>query len=225
MKRNLKALGLACVAALAISAVAAAGARAQNPAADFTCGEEGEGACTITAEVHPGESTLLFKTSIGSISCDELHGTATAPHGEPFSELTVTNGEVGGCDFAGLAASVDFGDCHLTLHDGETIEEGVATSEVDISETEGKECSITIEAFGCTVTVGPEGNEGLSSVTLEDREGEITGEATVGGITYSYSGFTCGSGEKSDGVYHGNFTARAFTGETPTNLAIHDTPL
>jgi hypothetical protein len=225
MSSKIKALGLALVAVFAMSALAASAAQAQNPAADVTCGEEGDGnPCTIKAEEHPGEGTQVFKTSVGNISCDEFDATGTAPHGEPASELTLTEVEYNSCNFGGLAAEVDFDDCHYTLHDGETTEEGVATSEVDVSETQGKECSITITAFTCTVTVGPQNN--LSSITLKEVEAggneEITGEANVEGIAYSYSGF-CGSGSKADGVYEGKFTARAFTGETQTDLTLFDT--
>jgi hypothetical protein len=215
MIRNLKVLGLAVVAVLALTAVAVSSASA----AEFVAGTG-----TTSAKGSQTEAAK-FKTKNGTIECSSgtfrgmisegKHTTAETSAGEGKKGI-----EYSGCKFLGfINVAVNTHECQYRFH---------SNGEVDIiAVTEGKaECEgsgITFEAAGCKTSVGTQ--NGLTTVsysntTLEGKEA-IKVSPNVKSISYTASGCPSFNGTTNDGEYtKGSAPVGGSTGTpgTATNL-------
>jgi hypothetical protein len=208
MTRNLKTLGLALVAAMAMTAVMASAAQAQ-----FTADEA---PVTLTADA----TEHVFTTAEGEVTCEDIsfHGEA-ANTAQP--DLTITPIYTD-CEAFGLAAEITgFGhhgepeatQCDYLFH---------ADGTVDLDC--GPEGHIVIDtSASCDVTIPPQ--DGLSSVSYDNiGEGstrETVVDADVSGITYVNTGhgFLCtiaGITHYGETTHSGTYTGKSnVTGEDP----------
>jgi hypothetical protein len=176
MKRFAKMLGVTCVAALALSAMATAGASA----AQFTWSSTGP----IT-----GTSTGLQTFSAGggsSVTCTHAHTHGTVKKiADTEQHVTVTYSGCTAHTFLGpAAATVTPATYNLT-----------ANGEVHVLNT----IVIHVPAFGCTTNVAP---QTLKSVSYTNKAGgKIEQHSNVTGIV-STSIFPCPSG--TNGTYSGS---------------------
>jgi hypothetical protein len=193
MKRNLKALGLALVATLALAAIAATGSSAEEgKEASFWAAE---GAVKIDAT---GEGTQEFVTSIGTLQCHEegedpaVHGTAKYV-GET-TELTGESIEYTNCTVPGpfgtnFPITVDMNGCDLLFAAGTQTSATTAEGSVHIQCNGEAEITITIfkassepphpeEDLRCTIHIPEQSPKG--TVTYHDRaEGPRGGKKAI----------------------------------------------
>jgi hypothetical protein len=215
MIRNLKVLGLAMVAVLAMSAMVASAASAhefKSEAASTQLTGKQVGEHVFTAEGNEVKcTTATFNGTQSGTEADEVtihpeYGKGLDPEGNP-----------GKCRFSALTATVTTTGCDYKF-DSETSEAGHATTQVVCAE----KSNITISLSGCTITIGAQTVDGGVSF---DNEGSGTTQqvkvtATATGIDYSASGFGCSlagikTGAHSDGTYNGTTTV---TGEKPSTV-------
>jgi len=226
MIRNIKALGLAVVAVLAMSAVAASAAQAEV-ATHF--GPAG------IVKATGGAQTFTPESEIG-LNCEEVHGTGQLS--KPSSTLTIDNIEYTGCSAVGgfFPVKVDMNSCDYTFHSGTgTVEEEkvvTAHGEVSIECTnENDSISVTVHPFGdnefneapvCTYHIGPQTVGGITYHNETDETGRMyvtVTTATGQTIVVSHEGELCGEGEEH-AEYNGMVTALA---ENEFNEAIDTT--
>jgi hypothetical protein len=193
MIRNLKVLGLALVAVLAMSAmVASAASASQYTGSAYPT--------TGTGSNTAGNET--FTTPGGTVQCDShFEGTLAAAS----STLTVTPKYTNCVAFGFLNATVNMNGCDYLFHSGPAQGGGVYFHTVDIVCPAGK--SIVITAGTCVADVG--GQTGLAKVkTTNLAGGTVTVQPEVAGITLNVTtdGFGCpfsGTGHFF-GSYHGD---------------------
>lgn len=200
--RTLKALGIALMAALAMSAVVAAAAQAKDTG-NFT-EANGEYPAHLTGEDEAGKLNAFTTPGVSAdaaVECSEA--TYTGELEKEAFEVTITP-TYHGCE------NQEGRDVTVTTNGCAYIFDGNGT--VDIECPDGKEIEVHVYSFFdpnhegtpvCTVKVPEEGNQNLHKVTYTNEEGKVTVEGTVEEITYTWEGL-CGSGEASDGVYHVN---------------------
>jgi hypothetical protein len=194
--RNLKILGLAFVAVLAMSAVASASASA----AQFM--SEGNVSGNITADQESG-NPHVFSVDGTEVKCTTAHFETMSPVASPTEQITV-HPEYSGCTaFGFLGAEVTTTGCDYVLH---------ANGTIDVVQGSGTPtCNgITVHAVTCTVVVGTQ--SGLSAVSYENlSNGTVRIKANVTGIKVNKTedGFLCplsGTGAGT-GTYTGNTLA------------------
>jgi len=192
MIRNLKTLGVALCAVLALSVVVASAASAAN----------------YTASSYPttgtGESELgndVFKTEAGNVECkSHFAGTLSASS----STLTVTPTYTKCKAFGFLEATVNMGSCDY-LFKAPTGEKDAYTAAVEVKCTNAAS-PITISAGTCKTTVGEQAPTGSVAITNETAAGDVKVKASVTGIKYTVTedGFACpfgGTGAKTGATY------------------------
>lgn len=222
MTRNLKALGLALVAVLAIGAVAAQGAMA-NVEHTFTS--------KVQNTDYTGHATTNHTFSAGGVSvvCEEAaftgseegKATHTLPAAAEYSECSV-----GGI----LEAEVNMMGCEYVFHTETTEEEapqatpGVEAADVTLEcPSEATNGGPTIIAPGCTLDIQP--NQTLHGVHYENDNGNVIVEAKVHKIMYDVTEEgLCGlvgleEGTHSDGTYEGTATVEGFEAGEPHDEA------
>jgi hypothetical protein len=201
--RNLKALGLALIAVLAMSAVVASAAQAVPQ---------------FTASVYPATATgantkgsEAFTLDGTSVLCDshflvETYNTTngTALHA-PASTVTVTP-KYSNCEaFGFLNATVNMEGCDYVFHATEQVSAGVYNHHVDVVCPTGK--SIKIEAASCRAEVKPQ--NGRTTVKTTNSGGAVTVQPNVTvSTTVTNDGFGCplaGTGTRN-ATYHGHVT-------------------
>ncbi|HET9396290.1 MAG TPA: hypothetical protein VFO36_09555 [Nitrospiraceae bacterium] len=203
MIRNLKVLGLAIAAVLALSAVMASAAMA----AEFTASSY---PATITGSNTKGSE--VFKTEGGNVECNShfvSHSQSAAS-----STLTVTPTYTS-CDaFGFLSATVNTEECSYVFHATDTITETEPVHRhywrhhVDVVCPTGQ--SIKVTASTCKAEI--KSQTGLTTVKTENiAGGSVTVTPDVSGIAYTVTqdGFLCpfgGTGNKTDGKYTGDVT-------------------
>lgn len=191
MIRNLKTLGLALFAVLALTAVGASAASASAFSAD-------EYPVTVEGEQ---TNTHTFTVQAGTTHCSvaKFHGTA----GAESSTLTITPTYTG-CTLTPLgSATVKMNGCDYMFHSGAaTGNPDEFNSSVDIV-CSGSNVIEVVVPFICTVKVGPQ--TGLSNTVLKSNTSPatVTATASVSGIAYSQSGSFCTNGSFSNGTYNG----------------------
>lgn len=202
MMRNVKALGLAFVAVVAMSAVAASAAQAVPGEGHITTSE--------TKAVVTGEGTNHVLSVGGTnVTCAvaKLEGTVQDIGQDPtqltFLESTVTP-TYSNCQFGGFAATVQMNGCKYKLVGTAAL---TAQSQV-VGCTSGK--AITINAAGfCTITIGNQAV--LPHVTYTNDSGavphHVQAHITVGGVAYTRDSVFCPQGEAS---FSGTTTIKAF---------------
>lgn len=193
MIRNLKSLGLAFVAVLAMSAVVASAAQAVPSFTASSYPAAGTGANTKGSET--------FTTEAGAVQCDShFAGTLSGASSTLTVTPTYTNCEA----FGFLSATVNTEGCTYVFHATEQVSAGVYNSHVDVVCPAGK--SIKISAGTCRAEV--KGQNGLTTVKTTNSGGSVTVEPNVNNIalTVTQDGFACpfsGTGAKT-GAYHGH---------------------
>jgi len=195
MIRNFKVLGLAFVAAFAMSAVAASAA-----SADF----RSEAEHTIITGTQGTTNTLTLAAGTTHCSIAEFEGTSTET---TSSQITVTP-HYTGCKitnfgFETVIATAEMNGCHFLF---------TTTGLVHLECNTGLGSAIQVTAPLCTITVHPQtishvGFDNLSVGTT--REVKVTW--TAPGITYTQSNLCPGGGGTfHNGTYNGTVI---FTGE------------
>jgi hypothetical protein len=208
MTRKIQILGLAVAAVLALAAIGASAASA----AQFHSEVE---PTTIKASTDTAAPNQVFVTPAGTTTCTGVSGDATIT---TKTTETITAKEIvySGCTtktiFGNISVSIDFktNECDYTFHSGGTVDIGCKAG------TSG----IIISGPGCTITVpGETGkNQGLSSVTYDNKESgtkrDVTMTASVKNIVGSATGSFCSAqGGFTNGQYTGNVTAQGFKDE------------
>lgn len=247
MSRNLKALGLALAAMLAMGAITAVGAQA-NPNEEghvvsaFETAEHESSLVTGTDEFE--ENTLQFTAPAGLVHCEvnEFHGEiAGGTTKEPTVE-TAFGGPLASqeCTAGGFPATVFNNDCHLTFHHAETIKDQEDPEYTTWSVTTDLHCpenveGIEVKAYSggahgfqvCRILVPPQ--TGLEGVTIHNEANtpaeshDLTATVAVGGIKESQSGL-CGS-SSGEAEMHGEvtMTAESILREEPIDLYVEHT--
>lgn len=208
MIRYLKALGLAMVAAFAFSAVAAAGASAQ----------EGQitgpsGGFTLLGAEDP-EGTNAFTAFGSEVQCPDTVYTGHKAYNTPHEDITSGDTEVtitphyAGCDDGeGGSRTVDMRDCDYTFTDFTTTGGGETygfTADVECDASNG----ILVTGGACTVRVPPQNDVTGLHATNEGGNIRVHGSAT--GITASACG---GFLHTSQAVLHQDILATDAGGE------------
>lgn len=198
MIRNVKVLGLAVVAVLAMSAMVASAAQA----ASFVASSY---PATFTGSNTKG--TEKFHTEAGNVECDShFEGTESEASSTATAHPKYTECEA----FLGLSATVTTTGCNYLFHLTSTT---AATTDVTCSSG-----SILVVAGTCKAEIKPQ--TGLTSTALKAEGGKITVTPSVTGIAYTVTqdGFLCpfkGTGNKTDGEYTGSVTiANTAAGQT-----------
>lgn len=192
MARNLKVLGLAIAAVMAMGALSASAASAAN----FTAAEY---PVTIHAE---GGGSETFHTLAGDVVCNTstFSGSATGA-----SETLTVHPEYSDCKVFGiLNSTVDTTGCNYIFHTGSGSGDNWTAT---VSVSCGSGSSIKVTAATCAAEIKSTGQ--LSSVDLINNTGagDVEVNPTVGGIPYTVTkdGLGCGFGkvgeERSDGTY------------------------
>jgi hypothetical protein len=215
MSRNLKVLGLAIGAVLALSAVMASAAMAVP---QFTASEY---PAQITGSNTKGSE--VFSTEGGKVECDSHF--ISHSQGAASSTLTVTPKYTECQAFGFLSATVNTEECSYVFHATDTITETEPVHRhywrhhVDVVCPTGQ--SIKVTASTCKAEIkgqaaseqhGAAINQGLTTVKTENLAGgSVTVTPNVSGIAYTVTqdGFLCpfgGTGNKTDGTYTGDVT-------------------
>jgi len=194
MIRNLKSLGLALVAVLAMSAMVASAAQAVPQYTGSAYPTTGTGSNTSGSET--------FTTEGGTVQCDShFVGTLSAAN----STLTVTPSYSNCTAFGFINADVHENGCTYVFHASSKLGTDHYSSTVDVVCPAGAQMVIT--AATCEVAVPAQ--TGLSSVTTQNLAGgTVTVVPNVANITMNVlkDGFGCpfsGTGHKK-GTYHGD---------------------
>jgi hypothetical protein len=195
MIRNLKALGLALVALVALSAVVAGSASA--------AGERFHSEVEPTIITGTSTNTHVFAASGATVECTgaTFSGTSTLK-----TETTQTvHPTYSGCTFFGEPASVDTTGCNYVF-ESETVA-GKMPAEIEC--TAGY--AIKVTSPGCTLTFGPQKNTGGLVVTNEGA-GTTRDTKTISetGATFSKSGPLCFAISGTTGTYKGTTTVKGF---------------
>jgi hypothetical protein len=218
MIRKTKALGLAFVAVLAVSAVAASAAQAQGTFVYET------GTSKLVAAQ---QAVQKFHVEAGNVECSELKGEATSLPASPATEIQTTfltysnqtNTEDKCTGPVGTQPKIEMNGCQYTFHAGETLEGEEKTSgSADIKC--GGTNQIVINAPGCTIKVPAQ--NGLQQVIFQNNGGQqVVINPIVINITYQQGGLFCTNTEKQNGTYQGNSVVQGQqSGGTATKVQV-----
>ncbi len=202
MNRKIKALGLAFIAVVAMSAISASAAQATPK---FECSEY---PCTATGASSVGAEK--FTTEAGTVECnshflvEEFEKSEDIT--EPVSTVTVTPTYTNCKAFGFLSATVSVESCDYVFHATEKVETKVYKHHVDVVCPTGQ--SIKIVASTCKAEVP--GKAGLTTVKTTNVGETVTVQPEVTNIplTVTQDGIGCpfnGTGAKT-GAYHGDVT-------------------
>lgn len=231
MKRNLKVLGLAVVAALALSGVVAQAALAVDHTFEVTA-SSADLKATNSLHGPEGEETSAHVLSAGAakISCAEAHFSGKAP--TQTADSVTLKPEYKNCTIGANPAQVVVNGCEYTFDSDTTANPAETTSgesgTVVVCKGGG---TIEVKAAGCIITFGEQGP--LHGVTYTNEGSEPTGVGTtahVFGIKYTTNKvFACqlagfpASGAGSNGTYLGNATLKAYETGTENQVGAHVT--
>jgi len=177
MSRNLKALGLALVAVLAMSALTAAGASAEA----FQFKAEKTPTTTLSGKQHGAAD--VFTTDTGSVSCNEAKYAGTVT-GTEVTEVTVTPTYSECTAFGLFNVPIDTNGCQYKF----TVLTKVGANyegKVDVVCPAGQVIKVTAPL--CTVTVGAQNNVPGTITYTNVGAGatrEITVDVNLTGLTY-----------------------------------------
>jgi hypothetical protein len=242
MTRNLKALGLALAAVLALSAIAAQGASAVPHKFEIT-----KIPADITSE-NVGNS--VFETTPGGVKVECTKTTATGTVAEPNpTSITLTPKYEGCTSPIGAAVVTDEGCAKtLTVNNQETTPgptAGVNTLPVDLKCTAGGRIKMALGGCGITFSdVGAGGapvNQNLHGARYTNKgvppKEEVTIETHLAGIHYFAMGANCAIlgipvGTAVTGVWKAHVTMKAYedlimpvhNANTQTGLTVKGAP-
>ncbi|HEU5106072.1 MAG TPA: hypothetical protein VFU11_09540 [Solirubrobacterales bacterium] len=141
-------------------------------------------------------TTAKYTSTAGEITCEKATYTGTVV-GKTVSSVRLA-GTVSGCHIiifgSTISATVSQNGC-----------EGIAyaNGEGEMVCPEGK--NVVVTASGCTITIPPQKNMGAKYTNVENH---ISVSGSASGISYSHSGFTCGTGSGTNGTISGSSTAK-----------------
>lgn len=220
MKRNLKALGLALVAAFALSAVLASAA-----SAEFT---SATGGATLKATALTPQVFKIYNTSPGNaeVSCNKISVTGTAPAAsteltvEPhYEECTVTDEHTG---LTNQPANVTNNGCDylFTTHAGENVHivcPGGGSIQITPIILGAERKCLDVHAQTPTVNTVNWINGTASTGAME-----VTLESEVDGITWEKTGLCAETTlEGNDAKYEGKVTITAESGGLPVDVTVN----
>ncbi|MEZ5076453.1 MAG: hypothetical protein R2725_03310 [Solirubrobacterales bacterium] len=205
--RNITALGLALVAALAFGAVLASAASAN----EFTAEAE---SVEVTAD-QTEEGQHVFSVEGSEVKCNTAHFATEGEVAAPAESLEV-HPEYGGCTAFGFVGStIDTEGCNYVLNAGSTKTSG-DTYDGNIDLICSESAVIKVTAGTCEAQIGSQ--EGLTEIMYTNLtgSGEVEVEANVTGIAVNKTkdGFLCplsGTGEAT-GTYTGDTVASGVGG-------------
>jgi hypothetical protein len=239
MTRNLKALGLALVAALAVSVAFASAAQATTDPLEITCEDY---PCTLTAEniSHNGTINHIYKVGGTTLECTHVTATGTIEAEVENDEVTFTP-EYTGCTAkpGSLPVTVTMNGCAYIFHGGNVtpgeehhFNEGTVTIECP------KDKNIEIHVYSnaanhasgtslCTYHVGPQTIGGGDQITYTNTTGspddvDVTINEAVTAITKTSGGILCPTGG-GVATYTGGITVRAYEDPGPHNSGTQTT--
>jgi hypothetical protein len=193
MIRNLKSLGLALVAVLAMSAVVASAAQAVP---SFTAS-----AYPATATGSNSKGSETFTLDHSTVQCDSHFVTNSLAAAS--STLTVTP-TYSNCEAFGFSATVNPEGCTYVFHATEQVAAGVYNHHVDVVCPTGK--SIKITAATCSAEVKAQTGK-TTATTTNLGGGSVTVQPNVVvSTTVTNDGFACpltGTGTRN-ATYHGD---------------------
>jgi hypothetical protein len=214
--RNLKVLGKAALALLAVSAIAASSAFATYDQA------------AKTATLSGSQTTKnVFTTDSGTVKCAEatFSGNGIGTTAEPTAGITtfpeVTFHPVySGCTAFGLAAEYKTTGCNWVLTTATTTTIG-SHATVHFECEAGKQIEI-ISGGGACLTKIPAQTPGGVVKLLNEPAGKVTAIAEVSGVSYSQAGPGCTGGDKSDtnGTFTGSILFEGKNGGAPVNISV-----
>ncbi len=221
MKRKLKALGIALMAAFAFSAIAAGTAAA----GETYTSEVGAGVQTfVTMEK---TSNLVFATPSGEFTCTTvgLPGEAK-PAGPAAHEITI-NPSYSGCTAFGFTSHLTNNGCHYVLTTPTDLGGGKWTIHpwhLVASTKSVEQCfTITPTFFGasvCTQSVPPQtptGGHIIATNTGTAGAMDVRLEITFSGTHYTGTGGVCGDGTThTDATLTGSLTVKCYSNVTHT---------
>lgn len=196
MIRNLKALGLALVAVLAVGAMMASAAQAKSTI--FATTSSSPLAVHATGE----EIGEVFKIDGVAVTCKVSHYTGSVTNNSNTITITpsYTTCIVGGV----VNLEITVGDCdyEFTGKNRVALDHYNATVSIKCVNSAG----ITIEAATCHMTVPPQNGLGIVTVKSNTAGKDLTITLNVSGIegTVITDGFLCpfsGTGKKTGGTY------------------------
>jgi hypothetical protein len=196
MNRKFGALGVACLAVLAMSAIFGTAAQANPTAHVFTAAKY---PATLTGSNPVGKET--FTTEGGVVKCaSSFHGELTGR----TQTLTATPTYTGCEAFGFVEAKVIMNGCNYLFHLTTLVPASTTyQAHVDVVCPAGK--VIEINAGTCKITIG--GQNGLTTVDLQNvAGGKVSVTPTVANIGYTVTqdGFGCpfaGTGAKGGATY------------------------
>jgi hypothetical protein len=189
-------LALALFTVLAIGAVAAQGAYAEE---EFRGPKEGPD--IVTGELDPSSPATILTIEEGAglaVSCENVKFEGTVPV-TPTPELTLTatwgnTSTPTGCTAAGAAATVHAQHC-ATVYTSKTNADGHALVHIECSGTSENEILVTVPSLGVTLHIGAQTPEkgGVHYTFVETTPGleEVTLHTTIEGIKTSCTGIGC----------------------------------
>ena len=219
-----RVLGLAIMAALAMSVLLAASAQAADPEIHCTSTTN---TCTVTGAER---NTHAFNIEGGNIRC-RASFTATL-NTKTMSTISGVTASYTGCRLFGVAATVNMNGCTYTFTNVSA--SNPATATLDIVCPAGNSIVLNAPSLPCTTTYGPQ--TGLAHVVLSNGGGaeptDIVANFTVSGVNYNKAGVACpeGTGNKSNGTLNGETTLEGFNDSGPNGgegnkVGLHVKPL
>jgi hypothetical protein len=186
MTRNLRPLGLAFLAILAISAAAAPVASAES----FIFRSDAEEETTLGGEQEGSEKKVLTTTA-GTVKCEKVTYTGTQIGSEASSvELAPT---YTGCTLGTASAEINANGCKYRFKTG-TTESSKFEGTVDIVCPEGKQIVTTAKLAGTTkCTVDLPAQTGLKSITFTNvgsEDTDVTADVNLSGVKYTQTAGT-----------------------------------
>jgi hypothetical protein len=209
--KSIKTLGIAVLAALALTAFAGASAASANYF------KSASASATWSGSRIGSNHQLVLGGEVWGCKNVSFNGTSA---GLEASQLTVTP-ELGSCGWLGSEGSWGIGGCKLRFHPGLGIVEPLVGS-VDIV---GCTTSMTFNYTACTYKVGNQ--NGLGTVEYKNsKEGGvevITAIAKLTGITFTREGAGCaagGPGTFNNGTYSGEWKVKGSAGGLPSSISV-----
>ncbi|HEX7280182.1 MAG TPA: hypothetical protein VF255_11245 [Solirubrobacterales bacterium] len=204
MIRNIKALGLAVFAVMALGAFSAATASAEKLFHSEVAHTE------VRGEQHSTEDT--FTVNAGTVRCS--HATYTGTQSTATASTQTVAPTYSGCKAFGFVnTTIDPNGCGYVFSLSGTPVSGAAPGGVTIECPAGQ--VITVTAFNCWVTVGPQTRAtGITYTNLgAGKTRDVTVDVNLTGLTYtqhskSFPG--CTNGTFNNGTYTGAATVRGF---------------
>jgi hypothetical protein len=209
MTRNLKILGLAFAAVLAMSAVAAPAASAQTP--EVHCTATVQASCWLTATSNDNVLSLSQGEHKTTITCESSKFTSTVTKTSASQTISPVYTK---CKAFGISAPVAMNGCTYTLND--VAGSSPPTAKVDIVCPAGKVITMKPTGLACVIEIGAQ--TGLQHIVAENKGTEPTHvflNITIVGLIAKTTGAECPTPgvTETNGSLTGTATVEAFEDE------------